>query len=412
MSGSLYKMSQLCDITSSKRIHASDYRSEGVPFYRGKEITEKFKGNIDVTTEIFIERELFEKIRNKFGAPTAGDLLLTSVGTLGSPYVVKQDDEFYFKDGNLTWFRNFNNLDSKYLFYWLQSPHGNAQLKRATIGSSQPAYTIVLLKEMEISLPPLPTQRKIAAILSAYDDLIENNVRRIKILEEMAQNLYREWFVKFRFPGHKKAKFVDSPLGRIPEGWELSSLIESCNLIMGQSPKSEFYNTEGIGLPFHQGVTDFGDRYPSERLYCTVEGRTAEKGDILFSVRAPVGRINIANTRMVIGRGLSAIRHKKSFQWFTFNLLKENFKEEDSMGGGTIFKSVTKNDMENIPFILPQESLLQQFEQLAGPLGKQIENLTNINTNLRLTRDLLLPKLISGEVDISELDIHVPEEVA
>ena len=303
--------------------------------------------------------------------------------------------------------------DSGFVYYLAKSDLIRKPAEKSMSGASgRQRVDLKSIVDLEVPYPPLPTQRKIAAILSAYDDLIENNLRRIKILEEMAQNLYREWFVKFRFPGHEKAKFVDSSLGRIPEGWELSSIIESCNLIMGQSPKSEFYNTDGIGLPFHQGVTDFGDRYPSERLYCTVEGRTAEKGDILFSVRAPVGRINIANTRMVIGRGLSAIRHKKNFQWFTFNLLKENFKEEDSMGGGTIFKSVTKNDMENIPFILPKESLLNQFEQLAGPLGMQIENLTNKNKNLRRTRDLLLPKLISGEVDVSELNIKIPEEAS
>jgi type I restriction enzyme S subunit len=178
----------------------------------------------------------------------------------------------------------------------------------------------------------------------------------------------------------------------------------------GQSPKSEFYNTNEIGLPFHQGVTDFGDRFPTERLYCTVEERMAEKGDILFSVRAPVGRINIANTKMVIGRGLSAIRHKTGYQWFAFHLLNENFKEEDTMGGGTIFKSVTKNDMERIGFMLPVAYLTQQFEQLVEPSEKQIENLTKKNTTLRRTRDLLLPRLISGEVDVSELDIAVPEE--
>jgi type I restriction enzyme S subunit len=136
----------------------------------------------------------------------------------------------------------------------------------------------------------------------------------------------------------------------------------------------------------------------------------AEKGDILFSVRAPVGRINIANTKMVIGRGLSAIRHKTGYQWFAFHLLNENFKKEDTMGGGTIFKSVTKNDMERIGFMLPVAYLTQQFEQLVEPSEKQIENLTKKNTTLRRTRDLLLPRLISGKVDVSELDIAISEE--
>jgi type I restriction enzyme S subunit len=116
------RMDELCKITSSKRIFASDYVSEGVPFYRGREITEKYKGNLDVSTELFIAEEKFSEIERKFGAPKLGDLLLTSVGTLGSVYVVKPGDRFYFKDGNLTWFRNFLELDSRFLYYWLGSP--------------------------------------------------------------------------------------------------------------------------------------------------------------------------------------------------------------------------------------------------------------------------------------------------
>ena len=124
-------MDDLCEITSSKRIFAADYVSAGVPFYRGREITEKYKGNLDVSTELFITEEKFGEIKRKSGAPVAGDLLLTSVGTLGSVYVVKPNDRFYFKDGNLTWFRNFKGLDSRFLYYWLGSPQGKAARTKA-----------------------------------------------------------------------------------------------------------------------------------------------------------------------------------------------------------------------------------------------------------------------------------------
>ena len=218
------RMDQLCEITSSKRIFAADYVSEGVPFYRGREVTEKYKGNLDVSTELFITEEKFAEIERKFGAPKLGDLLLTSVGTLGSVYVVKPCDRFYFKDGNLTWFRNFNGLDSQFLFYWIDSPQGKAELQKCTIGSSQSAFTIALLKGMEIALPSMPVQKRIAGILSTYDELIENSQRRIKILEAMARGLYREWFVHFRFPGHENHPRVASALGEIPEGWEVKAV--------------------------------------------------------------------------------------------------------------------------------------------------------------------------------------------
>ena len=261
------------------------------------------------------------------------------------------------------------------------------------------------LKTSKILCPAMPIQHKIAAILSAYDDLIENNTRRIKILEDMAQTLYREWFVHFRFPGHENIPMVESPLGPIPQGWKVKQLGEMCHLLMGQSPKSEFYNETGEGLPFHQGVTDFGQRFPTDRVYCTIQKRIAEVGDILFSVRAPVGRINVANKKIVIGRGLSAIRSKNGDQAFILQQLKDRFQEEDTMGSGTIYNAITKADLLGIQLLKPAKSIVAKFEEAAQPISLELANLTMKNANLRQTRDLLLPKLISGEIDVSELDI-------
>jgi type I restriction enzyme S subunit len=181
-------------------------------------------------------------------------------------------------------------------------------------------------------------------------------------------------------------------------------LKEIAEIIMGQSPKSEFYNDTGDGLPFHQGVTNFGDRYPIDRMYCTVQNRIAEAGDILFSVRAPVGRINIADKKIVIGRGLCAIRSRSGKQAFVFQQLKEQFKKEDTMGSGTIFKSVTKDDMYGLKILIPPEILLKGFEEIIAPIFAELKNLIVRNVNLRHTRDLLLPKLISGEVDALKIE--------
>ena len=255
---------------------------------------------------------------------------------------------------------------------------------------------------------PYPESRyKIAAVLSAYDDLIENNTRRIKILEDIAQTLYQEWFVHFRFPGHENVLMVESPLGPIPQGWEVKQLGEMCDVLMGQSPKSEFYNEVGEGLPFHQGVTDFGQRFPTDRVYCTVQKRIAEVGDILFSVRAPVGRINVANKKIVIGRGLSAIRSKSGDQAFMLQQLKDKFQEEDTMGSGTIYNAITKVDLLGIQLLKPAKSIVAEFEEFADPISMELANLTMKNANLCQTRDLLLPKLISGEIDVSEIDVDI-----
>jgi type I restriction enzyme S subunit len=306
---------------------------------------------------------------------------------------------------DITVIRAKKNWHQDFLFYFIANQDFIDFATNYSIGTRMPRANWKVLSKSEWLFPPIEFQRKIAAILSAYDDLIENNTRRIQILEEMAQTFYKEWFVKFRFPGHEKVKMVDSELGMIPEGWGVKRLEDVCNIVMGQSPKSEFYNDTGDGLPFHQGVTNFGDRFPIDRMYCTVQNRIAEAGDILFSVRAPVGRINIADKKIVIGRGLCAIRSRSGNQAFVFQQLKEQFKEEDTMGSGTIFKSVTKDDMYGLKILVPPETLLNGFEEIIAPIFAELKNLIVRNVNLRHTRDLLLPKLISSEVDIESIDI-------
>ena len=257
-----------------------------------------------------------------------------------------------------------------------------------------------ILNALEVPVPPLSVQRRIAGILSAYDELMENSQRRIRLLEAMARALYREWFVHFRFPGHETHPRVASPLGDIPQGWEVKPLKDACHLTMGQSPKSEFYNETGEGQPFHQGVTNFGERFPADRLFCTVDGRVAEAGDILFSVRAPVGRMNIADKKIIIGRGLSAIRHKDGHQAFLWEQLRNRFTEDDMMGNGAIFAAVTKDDMQGIELICPPSPLVVAATKHFEPIHSELGALTKKIQNLRRTRDLLLPRLLSGQVEL------------
>lgn len=292
-------------------------------------------------------------------------------------------------------------LNNRYLFYALQLELD--LLQSLSTGSATKFLTLTILNALKVRVPSLSDQNRIVSILGAYDDLIENNTRRIEILEEMARRLYDEWFVQFRFPGHEGVDFKASELGLIPEGWAVTELEEVVHLTMGQSPSSEFYNEVGKGLPFHQGVTGFGDYFPSNKSYCTIEARVANEGDILFSVRAPVGRINVAKEKIVIGRGVSALRSKTDHQIFLLSQLRCIFKEEDSMGNGAIFKAVTKKDMQSIKLLQPSAEVIGRFELIAAPLWRLIRILSDKNTNLSKQRDLLLPKLISGEIDVSDI---------
>jgi type I restriction enzyme S subunit len=386
-------VSDLCEITSSKRIFAADYQTEGVPFFRGKEITEKYNGAIEVSTELFIERSKFEEIKAKSGAPMPGDLLLTSVGTLGSTYVVRRGDEFYFKDGNITWFRNFRGLDSTYFNYWLTAPDGCAELKKCTIGSSQSAYTIVLLKSMEIDLPSMPEQRRIASILSAYDDLIENNTRRIVILEEMARRIYEEWFVRFRFPGHEGMRMVESELGSVPQGWAIVRLDDVLVLQRGfDLPKQD--RTDGsFPIISATGANATHHEYKVKGPG-VVTGRSGSLGTVMY-VEGDFWPLNTTLwvKQFVVGSALYAFYVLQSIDLVGFN-------------SGAAVPTLNRNDVHGLPVVQPAPDVLAAFDNVVGPMMRLARRLELANANLRTTRDLLLPKLISGELDVSTLQEH------
>lgn len=295
-------------------------------------------------------------------------------------------------------------LDQHFLYYSLLGPILQAQIKTLGSGSTVEHMRVPDAEKLTIPYPPIEEQRKIAAILSAYDDLIENNKRRIALLKKMAEEIYREWFVRFRFPGYQTAEFEKG----IPKDWKEGALSDVAKFVMGQSPKSEFYNDKGEGLPFHQGVGTYGERFPVNETYCSVDGRTANEGDILFSVRAPVGRLNIANAKMIIGRGLAAISHKKGWNSYLYDLLKVAFSNEDIIGNGAIFNSVGKDELMRFKILLPGEALVGEYQEKATAIDEQIKLLIKSNDNLIKTKKMILPRLISGKLSVADLDIQFP----
>ena len=286
----------------------------------------------------------------------------------------------------------------RYIYYYFKLPKTFFSIQSLNAQAAQPNINLNSLGKIKLHLPPLHIQKKIAAILSAYDDLIENNLKQIKLLEEMAQITYQEWFVRLKFPNHENTP-IDETTG-LPIGWEYKKLGDCCDIIMGQSPKSEFYNNEEIGLPFHQGVKDYGDRFPLNTCWSTEGYRKANKGDIIFSVRAPVGRLNVAIEEIILGRGLSAIRHKQDYQCFLFYQLQNIFFQDNLMGGGTIFNSVTKNDMFRIEIICPNEELVKIYNSFAEKNDKSIECFYKQNQLLKEARDILLPRLMTGKITV------------
>lgn len=303
-------------------------------------------------------------------------------------------------------------IDGRFLYYLLR--HDAERIASTAGGAATPILNKSAFAATLVHVPDSSTQETIGRLLGVIDDLIENSRRRIELLEQISQAIYREWFVHFRYPGHEEAtdtSLVDSPLGPIPEGWQVKPLVSVASLTMGQSPLSKYYNSEGSGKPFHQGVTDFGEHFPSNRKYCSVDGRRAIAGDILISVRAPVGRLNIASNDMIIGRGLASARSMTGRQALLFRSLKDVvFAEEDAMGGGTIFKAVGKEELEQISLICAPAELEAEAETALGNNLALIRTLTSANQALADVRDLLLPKLVTGQIDVSKIDLDALTE--
>lgn len=283
-----------------------------------------------------------------------------------------------------------------FYYYWFQSYDGKSEISSLINGVNVKGIKSTALKDIKVVLPTLQVQMEIAHKLYVYDELIENNKNQIKLLEEAAQRLYKEWFVDLHFPGYEDVEIVDG----VPKGWKQLVLSEIANVVMGQSPKSEFYNNEKKGLPFHQGVTSYGNRFVNDTVYTTSFTRIAEPGSILFSVRAPVGRLNITKNKIVIGRGLSAMNHKKGYQSYLFYLLKERFFKDNLVGNGSIFDSITKSELLSQKFLVPNEEILIRFNDITKNIDAKIAVIDAEINCLVEARDRLLPKLMSGEIEV------------
>lgn len=331
----------------------------------------------------------------------AGDVIFVrsngNKDLIGRSMFIEEDQSDVSFSGFCIRFRNTSSrARSKYLAYFFRSPVFRRALSNLGGGVNINNLNQKVLANFPIPLPELDAQDHILSVISAYDVLIENNRRRIALLEQAARLLYREWFVHFRFPGHETATFVDG----LPEGWEMKSLSDLAHMTMGQSPKSEFYNETGEGLPFHQGVTNYGFRFVEDKTYSSVVTKLAEAGDILFSVRAPVGRINFTMNKIVLGRGLAAFRSKTNHQSFLFYNLKNHFFKEDLIGGGAIFAATNKRELEKLMLLQPAADLLDEFETKASAIDAQIKALTLKTRKLIKARDLLLPRLMDGRISV------------
>ena len=457
-----YKLDELVEITSSKRIMRSEYQEDGIPFFRSKEIIELNSGN-EITTELFISKERFLEIKNKFGTPSYGDILLTSVGTLGVPYFVNYKEEFYFKDGNLTWFRKFNNiLRSKYLYYWFSSPVGRKALKEITIGSTQPALTITGLKSLTIHLPTLEEQDYIIEILDHLSSKIYLNTQINQTLEQIAQALFKSWFVDFD-PVRAKVQALSDGLSleqaelvamqaisgktpeeltalsqtqpdryaelaetakafpcemeeidgvEVPKGWEVKPLPEIIDFLEGPGIRNWQYTDEEDGIKFiNIRCIQNGDltlttanKIKKEEAFGKYKHFQLEEDDIVVSTSGTLGRFAfVRKEHLPLSLNTSVIRFRpiknKSTLGFITGFVENQLQHElEIRASGSAQRNFGPTHLKQISLLVPDFKLLELHQKYVSSLFEKRKQLLSEIDLLKDTRDLLLPKLLNGEI--------------
>lgn len=333
-----------------------------------------------------------------------GDILYSEIRPANKRFCfVDFEPKDYIASTKLMVLRAHEDVDPQYLYQILRSNDTLTQLQMLAESRSGtfPQITYSELSNIMVSLPSQKAQKNIVSILSSLDRKIELNNKINADLEEMAQAIFKNWFVDFE--PFKDGKFVDSELGMIPEGWKVGTLADIAEITMGQSPAGNSLNENREGMIFYQGSSDFGFRFPSIRVFTTEPKRLAVANSVLFSVRAPVGDINVAKEECCIGRGVASIKSKYGHDSYLFYTMKSLHKLFDSFDGeGTVFGSINKKTLSAIQILLPSDGIVEQFNNIASSFDDRIRSLSDENSRLSLLRDTLLPRLMSGELEVPE----------
>ena len=347
-----------------------------------------------------------------------GDVFLTrtseTLDELALSSVALNNYPFATFSGFLKRLRPINKIKvyPKFIAFYLRSSYFRKTIINHTTMTLRASFNESMFSYLEVYLPDYDEQVRIGDFLYKLNQKIALNNQINEELEAMAKTLYDYWFVQFDFPDENgkpykssggKMVYNDQLKREIPEGWGVEKLENIANITMGQSPKGTSYNEVGEGMLFFQGSTDFGWRFPVARQYTTEPSRIAEEDDILLSVRAPVGTLNIADTRCCIGRGLAAINSKVGANSYIFNVMQDFKKLFDMMNSvGTTFGSITKDDLYSLKLIYPPNELLMKFDKSVNSFDREIKNRSRQNQELSQLRDWLLPMLMNGQVKVED----------
>lgn len=394
--------------------HASIKRIEaGVPYLMARNIKD---GKLDLAKISYISEADFEKhfkvTSRSVSRVRENDVVFGIIGSIGDAYIVKKHDRFGLSSSVAILRPDTSQLNPKYLYYWVLGEPFQTALYNIKGGVAQGYVSLEMIKSLPLSVPNLSVQGRIASILSAYDNLIENNTRRIEILEEMARRLYEEWFVHFRFPGHEEVSFKESELGEIPEGWEVKGLYDIAEVTYGHPFKAKQFNDQGEGL----GAVRIRDiRDGQVKTYTTEEGKPKhiiENGDILVGMDGQFHMGKWAGGKAWLVQRVAMFRPALPMSRYLLYLTIERpIKHLEETIVGTTVAHLSAKDLKAMKVVVPDEAMLKMMADTLEPMYELEMRLKRKNANLRAQRDLLLPKLVSGEIDVSDIPMPDDKEV-
>lgn len=378
----------------------------GVKFIRGGDI---FEGQLATDSLRTITTEVSKSYARTL--LTGGELVVSLVGNPGHVAVVPKAlaGANLARQAGLVALRK--ETDTDFIKYFLMSPQGRAALFAQMTGSVQIVINLHNLRTVRVPLPPLPIQRRIAGILSAYDELIENSQRRIRILETMARALYREWFIHFRYPGHESVPRVPSPLGEIPEGWEVKAFTEVADVLSGGTPKTDVAEYWNGDIPFFtprdapdcfyvqdtdKHVTELGLSKCASQLY--------PPDTVFITARGTVGKVALSSVPMAMNQSCYALRGKGDIsQRSLFLLTLQQVDYLKTNTGGATFDTIVVDTFRRMQIVMPPRSTIAEFAGQVNAMFQEVDTLQRQIQTLRRTRDLLLPRLLSGQISVETI---------
>lgn len=403
-------------------ISSKYFMEEGVPVIRGSNLT---AGGKRFVSDLFVY--VSEERAKKYAAQHVikDDLVFTCWGSVGHVGIIPKDgpfEEYIISNKQLKLRVNKEIVSPLYTYLYFASSLGVDYVKSYAKGAAVPGISLGILKGLEVAVPPLPTQDRIVSLVSAYDDLIENNTRRIEILEEMARRLYEEWFVHFRFPGHEGVSFKKSELGRIPEGWEVKSVAETFQILGGGTPSkkvSEYWEGGEINWFSPTDLTKSSSAFMEESSSKITElglkkssAKLFPENSVMMTSRATIGVVAINTQTASTNQGFITCLPNDEFSlYLMYHWLKDNVETFISLGTGATFKEISKGTFKEIQIAVPPLDVSRAYQEAVGPMMQQVLLLQRKNANLRAQRDLLLPKLVSGEIDVTDISMPDDKEV-